>query len=337
MPELRKDYVTNTWVVFSALRSQRPGAFRAGRWGTDPDRCPFCVGHEHMTPPEVLAYRKDGPPNGPGWSVRCIPNMYPALEPDGRVRREGSDLFRRVTGVGVHEIVIETPDHEEHLSKLSESQMAGIVDAYRERYLSLVRDKRLKYVLVFKNHGERAGATLSHPHSQIIATPIVPRRITEEIRSLNRFHESSNGACLFCRIIEAERADGKRIVSENESFLCVSPFAARFPFETWILPVIHRAAFEDLPAGERREFARILRDILVRMDGILDNPPFNYYIHTTPCDRRAVRYHWHVEVTPRLTEIAGFERGTDFYINPVMPEDAAAILRGQVKLPDLPT
>ena len=337
MPELRKDYVTNTWVVFSASRAQRPGAFRTGKWGTDADNCPFCVGHEHMTPPEVLAYRKDGTANGPGWWIRCVPNKYPALEPDGKVRRTGNELFHRVTGVGAHEIVVETPDHEDHLTKLGESQVAAIVGAYRERYLALVQDKRFKYVMIFKNHGERAGASISHPHSQIIAMPIVPRRISEEIRALNRFHKTSNGACLFCRIIEAEQGEQKRVVSQNESFVCFSPYAARFPFETWILPTAHRAAFEDVPDEERNRFAQILRDILTRMDGILDNPPFNYYIHTTPCDRRASAYHWHVEITPRLTETAGFERGTDFYINPVMPEDAAAILRGQVKLPELPS
>jgi UDPglucose--hexose-1-phosphate uridylyltransferase len=337
MPELRKDYVSNTWVVFSASRAQRPGAFRTGKWGTDPNDCPFCAGHEDMTPPELLAYRKDGTRNGPGWWIRCVPNLYPALEPDGRVHRYGTELFHRVTGVGAHEIVIETPDHLDHLSKLSEFQVGAIVDAYRERYVELVRDKRFKYILIFKNHGERAGASNSHPHSQIIAMPIVPRRIAEEIRALNRFHQSSNGGCLFCRILEAEGTEDKRIVSRNESFVCLSPYAARFPFETWIVPTAHRAAFEDVPDEERTQFARILRDILGRMDGILDNPAFNYYIHTSPTGGRATRYHWHLEITPRLAETAGFERGTDFYINPVMPEDAAAILRGQVKLPDLPT
>jgi len=164
----------------------------------------------------------------------------------------------------------------------------------------------------------------------------VPRRIVEEVNSLNRFYESTGGSCLYCEIVETELEEEKRIVSENESFICLSPYAARFPFEAWILPKAHEMAFEDIADDERTPFARILKDILGRMYGILDDPPFNYYIHTSPCDRKETKYHWHLEITPRLTETAGFERGTGFYINPVMPEDAAAILRERVKLADKP-
>src|SRR6266513_246665 len=274
MPELRKDYVTDTWVVFSAARAQRPGAFRGGKSTTDPDKCPFCYGHEHMTPPEVLAYRKDGVPNCPGWWICCVPNKYPALQVEGEVHRRVSQLFHSVNGVGAHEV--------------------------------------------------------------IIAPPIVPRRIVEEVNALNSFYESTGGSCLYCEIVETELEEEKRIVSENESFICLSPYAARFPFEAWILPKAHEMAFEDIADDERTPFARILKDILGRMYGILDDPPFNYYIHTSPCDRKETKYHWHLEITPRLTETAGFERGTGFYINPVMPEDAAAILRERVKLSDKP-
>src|SRR6267378_685826 len=294
MPELRKDYVTDTWVVFSASRAQRPGAFRGGTSTTDPLKCPFCYGHEHMTPPEVLAYRKDGVPNGPGWWIRCVPNKYPALQVEGEVQRRVSQLFHSVNGVGAHEVIVETPEHEHHLSMQSEFQV------------------------------------------QLITTPIVPRWIMEEVNSLNRFYESTGGSCLYCEIVETELEEEKRIVSENESFVCLSPYAARFPFEAWILPKAHEMAFEDIADDERTPFARILKDILGRMPGILDDPPFNYYIHTAPCDRKETKYHWHLEITPRLTETAGFERGTGFYINPVMPEDAAAILRERVKLSDKP-
>jgi len=336
MPELRKDYVTDTWVVFSAARAQRPGAFRGGNSTTDPEKCPFCYGHEHMTPPEVLAYRKDGVPNGTGWWIRCVPNKYPALQVEGEVHRRVSQLFHSVNGVGAHEIIVETPEHEDHLSMQSEFQVQEIITAYKQRYLDLIRDKRFKYILIFKNHGERAGASISHPHSQLIATPIVPRRIVEEVNSLNRFYESTGGSCLYCEIVETELEEEKRIVSENESFVCLSPYAARFPFETWILPKAHEMAFEDIADDERTPFARILKDVLGRMFGILDDPPFNYYIHTAPCDRKESKYHWHLEITPRLTETAGFERGTGFYINPVMPEDAAAILRERAKLSEKP-
>lgn len=334
MPEIRKDYVTDTWVVFSASRSQRPGAFRSGKSRTDPIKCPFCYGHEHMTPPEILAYRKDGQPNGTGWWIRCVPNKYPALQVEGEVHRRVNQIFHSVNGVGAHEVIVETPDHDVHMSMLSEFQIQEVITAYKQRYLDLIRDKRFKYILIFKNHGERAGASISHPHSQLIATPIVPRRIMEEVEAVNRYYESMGGACIYCEIIETELEEEKRILAANDSFIALSPYAARFPFETWILPKAHEMAFEDLADTERTPLARIMKDVLGRMHRVLDDPPFNYYIHTAPCDRKLPRYHWHLEITPRLTETAGFERGTGFYINPVMPEDAASILSEGTKPPE---
>jgi len=331
MPELRKDYVTDTWVVFSTVRSKRPGEFRFETKPTNPEKCPFCYGHEHMTPPEILAYRKDGPRDSSGWWIRCVPNAYPALVAEGEVHRRVSQLFHSVNGVGAHEVIVETPEHDARLSEVSDFQMQEVITAYKQRYLDLIRDRRFKYILIFKNHGEKAGASLSHPHSQLIATPIVPRRIMEEVTAVNRFYESSGGSCLYCEIIETELEEEKRIVAENESFVVLSPYAARFPFETWILPKAHEMAFEDITDEERTPLARMMKDALGRLYHVLNDPPFNYYIHTAPCDRKETKYHWHFEITPRLTETAGFERGTGFYINPVMPEDAAAILRGKVK------
>lgn len=333
MPELRKDYVTDTWVVISPARSKRPGDFRIRSTPTDPEKCPFCYGHEPMTPPELLAYRREGPPNSPGWWIRCVPNKFPALTIEGEVHRRVNQLFHSVSGVGAHEIIVESPEHDGHLANFSDFQVQEVITAYKQRYLDLIRDKRFKYILIFKNHGERAGASISHPHSQLIATPIVPRRIMEEVNAVHRFYETTGGSCLYCEIVETELEEGTRVVAENEAFLALSPYAARFPFETWILPKVHEMAFEDLADGERTPLARMTKDVLGRMHRLLDDPPFNYYIHTAPCDRKEMRYHWHLEITPRLTEIAGFERGTGFYINPVVPEDAAALLRGDVKVP----
>lgn len=330
MPELRKDYVTDTWVVFSPIRSRRPGIGRAGMSITDPKTCPFCYGHEHMTPPEILAYRKDGLPNTPGWWVRCMPNLYPALRVEGEVERTVHQVFHHVSGVGAHEIIVETPDHERDVSALSESQVSEILTAYRDRYRDLTRDKRFKYILIFKNHGERAGSSISHPHSQLIALPIVPRRIMEEVNAVNRYYATTGGSCLYCEMLAIERKDGRRIVAENDSFICLSPYGARFAFEMWILPKVHEMAFEDFTDEERAPLAKILRHAMSRLYHVLDDPPYNYYVHTAPCDRTENRYHWHLEIVPRLTETAGFETGTDFYINPVLPEDAAAILRGDV-------
>ncbi len=330
MPELRKDYVTDTWVVFSPARAKRPTDFHTPTRSTDPSKCPFCPGHEAMTPPEILAYRKDGAANGAGWWIRCVPNAFPALQIEGELNRHVSQIFHSMNGVGAHEVIVETPDHDGHFADFSDFQMQEVITAYKHRYVDLTRDKRFKYVLIFKNRGERAGASISHPHSQLIATPIVPRHNHEEESALQRHYEATGGSCLYCEIVETELEEKRRVIAENRSFVSISPYAARFPFEAWILPKAHEVAFEDLADAERTPLAWMMKDIIGRLDHVLDDPPFNYYIHTSPCERKEIRFHWHIEITPRLTEVAGFERGTGFYINPVMPEDAAAILRGEV-------
>jgi UDPglucose--hexose-1-phosphate uridylyltransferase len=330
MPELRKDYITDTWVIFAPVRSQRPIAGTASRRTTDPESCPFCEGHEHLTPPETYALR-DGPRDSPGWRVRCVPNRYPALEPIGPVDRSSEAMFGRVSGVGSHEVIVEAPDHGGHLGLMGDDQVGRVVRAYRERIRDLSGDPRTRYVLVFKNHGERAGASISHPHSQLIAMPIVPQRIVEEVEGARRHASANPGGCGFCEVLEAELADGRRIIARDDAFVALSPFAARFPFETWIAPRAHAAAFESLDDAGSTRFARILKDVLARLYVVLNDPDLNFYIHTAPVGAPADSFHWHVEVTPRLAEIAGFERGTGMFINQVMPEDAAAILRGSVR------
>ena len=334
MPELRKDYVTDTWVVFSPTRAKRPADFDTEPRPTERSKCPFCPGHEAMTPPEILAYRKDGGPNSAGWWIRCVPNAYPALQIEGELHRRVQQIFHSMNGVGAHEIIVEAPDHDVPLCDVSEFQMQEVITAYRQRYVDLTRDKRFRYILIFKNHGQAAGASISHPHSQLIATPIVPRRVLDEVNAVNHHYDATGGSCIYCEIVETELQERQRIVSENRSFLSLSPYAGRFPFETWILPKRHEMAFEDIGDEERAPLAWMLKDVLGRLYHVLGNPPFNYYIHTAPCDRKEVRYHWHLEITPRLTPMAGFERGTGFYINPVMPEDAASILRGPGSAPE---
>lgn len=328
MPELRKDYVTDTWVIFAPARSKRPTAPPAGRRFTDPDGCPFCEGHEHLTPPETFAIRS-GAPNEPGWQVRCVPNLFPALEPHEAFERSSQALFDRVTGVGTHEVIVEATDHRAHLALLDEHQVRRVVLAYRQRYRDLSRDERFRYVLIFKNHGERAGATISHPHSQLIAMPIIPQRILEETSGART---PSPDGCGFCRVIAAEIEDGRRVIREDGAFLALSPYAARFPFEAWILPRRHAPAFETLDDDGCARFGRILRDVLARLYHVLNDPDLNFYIHTAPCRDTTDGFHWHVEITPRFAEIAGFERGTGMFINPVLPEDAASILRGDVEI-----
>ncbi len=336
MPELRKDYVTDTWVVFSTMRSQRPIEIeRPTSRPMAPSSCPFCPGNEGMTPPEILAYRDDGKANGPGWWVRCIPNKYPALTIEGDVKRRVTQLFHSVDGVGAHEVIIETPDHLSNLPSLDIRQIYEVICAYRDRYVDLTKDSRFKYILIFKNHGAAAGASLGHPHSQLIATPIIPRRIIDELRASRRFYEETGGSCIYDEIVKDELEAGQRVVDENQAFLALCPYAARYPFETWILPKEHEVHFEDMGDDERHSLARFLKETLSRLDSLLEDPPFNYFIHTAPCDKKDHRYyHWHIEITPRLSSTAGFERGSGFYINSVPPEDAARLLREVFQGPD---
>src|SRR5213594_4115941 len=260
MPEIRKDYATPTWVVFSAARSQRPGAFRNPKDATPKESCPFCEGHEAMTPPEVLAYRDRGRPNGPGWSIRCVPNKFPALERVGEVREHRDGPFLSVDGVGAHEIIVESPDHDGHLATLDDRQVERVLRAYRERYHDLAADRRIKYVQIFKNHGERAGASYSHPHSQIIGIPIVPLRILEEREGMRAHAEQREGDCLFCEILRRELASGRCVVAENGGFVALEPYAARFPFETWAPPESPRTGVRDAlrcgPCGTRGDSER---------------------------------------------------------------------------------
>ena len=328
MPELRKDPILGRWVIISTERVKRPMDFghsapkREGRF------CPFCVGNEEKTPPEVLAYRHNGSsPNTPGWDVRVVPNKFPALQIEGELDRRAEGMFDKMNGIGAHEVVIETTDHEAELSQLPDEQVARIVRSYIDRLSDLKKDKRFRYILVFKNQGEAAGASLEHSHTQLIATPIIPIRVTEEMRGAE-LHFEMKERCLFCDIIQQEVTDPKRIVSVGSQFITLEPFAPRFPFETWILPRTHASTFESMDNDGIRLFAKALKETLTRLNRALSNPPYNFVIHSAPCHSPELEYyHWHVEIMPILTKVAGFEWGTGFYINPTPPEDAARYLR----------
>ena len=327
MPELRKDYVTDTWVVFAPDRSQRP----IETWGEvhladSPEACPFCPGNEHMTPPKVLVYPSNAS-DGSKWHVRCVPNRFPALTPEGEVRAQGDGLFHSLTGVGAHEVIVETPDHTKDFSALTSRQIQEVLRAYAARTADLAQDPRLAYILIFKNHGADAGASLFHAHSQLIGTPMVPRRIQDELRGAEAF-QTEKGTCAYDGILQAELDATDRIALANEDFVALCPYASRFPFEIWILPRRHRPHFEEITARERRALAGLLKDTLGRLQTLFQDPSFNWYIHTAPNDGGDYPYyHWHLEITPRLSKRAGFERGTGFYINSVPPEDAARLLR----------
>ena len=332
MPELRKDPVINRWVIIAAERAQRPsdfGTIHAQRKG---GFCPFCTGNEDKTPPEVLSFREAGTkPNTPGWWTRVVTNKFPALDPSVEPSRAGHGMYDTIKGFGVHEIIIETPEHDKSLVSLEPKKVEEMVWAYRDRMMEMKKDIRLKYALIFKNHGEAAGASLEHSHSQLIATPIVPKRVQEEMEGSRQYFDYKE-RCVFCDIVHEEIGANERFVAKNDDFISFVPFAARFPFESWVMPVKHSHAFEDLKKNEVVSLAAILQETLYRISEALDDPPYNYMVHTSPLrEPQSGYYHWHIEIIPKLTKMAGFEWGTGFYINPTPPEDAAKFLR-EVKL-----
>jgi UDPglucose--hexose-1-phosphate uridylyltransferase len=329
LPEFRRDPVIGRWVILSTDRIQRPSDFQKC-YSLLPalPLCPFCPGNEALTPPEILAYRTPGTlPDSPGWEIRVVPNKFPALRIEGDLDREGDGLYDRMNGVGAHEVIIETPDHKATIERLSQKHLEDLWWVYRDRILDLRKDLRLKTVLVFKNHGPAAGATLEHPHSQLIALPIVPTNVQAEVDGC-RQHYRNKERCVYCDIIRHESRDRTRVVAENEDFLCVVPFAARFPFELLIVPKRHRSCYEDIERFEVEGLARLAADTLGRIDRVLGAPPFNLLLHTSPLrEPTGDYYHWHIEIIPKLTQVAGFEWGAGFYINPVFPEEAAVFLR----------
>jgi len=329
VPELRKDLVTGRWVIIATDRPKRPNDFRLEKFTTiGSEFCPFCPGHEEMTPREVLSFRHNGSaPNTPGWDLRVVPNKFPALQVEGTLDREGDGIFDRMNGIGAHEVVIESPDHAVALASLSEGEIERVLWAFRERITDLKRDIRFRYILVFKNHGGAAGATLEHTHSQLIALPIVPDFVREELDGAKRHFESKE-RCVFCDILRQEVAAGRRIVHENADVVALSPYAPRFPFETWLLPRNHGARFEEAPRQVYESLARMLKSVLGRMNKALESPSYNMVLHNAPFAENGTEYyHWHVELMPKLTRTAGFEWGTGFYINPTSPEEAAEVLR----------
>lgn len=333
MPELRKDPIVGRWVIISTDRAKRPTDFAREKPVLKGGFCPFCYGNESKTPPEVLAFRPNkngGPPpakDSPGWTVRAVPNKFPALGIEGSLNRQAEGMFDKMSGIGAHEVVIETPEHTATLAQLPERRIEDVLWAFRDRILDLRQDRRFKYILIFKNHGESAGASLEHSHSQLIALPILPKQVVEELEGAKQYYIFKE-RCVFCDIIRQETESGIRVVAENQEFLTVAPFAPRFPFETWVLPKRHESSFENSSTGMYENLARALKTLLTKADVVLDNPSYNLVLHTSPLqDPQNDHYHWHMEFMPKLTKTAGFEWGTGFYINPTPPEEAAKFLR----------
>ena len=337
MPELRKDPIIGRWVIIATERAKRPNDFKHSTADiTEVQPCPFCEGNETLTPPEIRSVRKTGTePNKPGWDVRVVPNIHPVLRIEGELNKQPHGIYDMMNGIGANEVIIETPEHTEHMCSLKSEQIARVLMAYKERIVDLEGDTRFKYVLIFKNHKPASGATkIKHCRSQLIALPVCPKSVKGELVGAKRYFEYKD-RCVFCDIISQELNDKKRLILDIDGFIAIAPFAARFPFETWILPKTHSTDFTSITEADAYELGKVLKEVLLRMNRLLSDPPYNYIIHTAPYRRPKQGYwstidsdyHWHIEIIPRLTRVAGFEWGTGFYINPMPPEDAAQFLR----------
>jgi UDPglucose--hexose-1-phosphate uridylyltransferase len=327
MPELRKDPIVGRWVIIATDRAKRPVIPKGEPTAPSTGLCPFCEGQEDKTPHEILAYRdRNTRPNERGWRVRVVPNKFPALQVEGGLNKRGDGIYDKMNGIGAHEVIIECPFHEMTMANLSEENIREVLWVYRDRLVDLKKDPRLVYGMLFKNVGSAAGASLDHTHSQLIVTPIVPISVWEEMTGSLEFF-NYRGRCIFCDMAQQELSAEKRVVLDTPNFVSFAPYASRFPFETWIVPKNHNSHFENIQKTEVDELGTVLKTILLKLEQALDKPAYNFIIHTSPFDTQSLpHYHWHIEVIPRLTRVAGFEWGTGFYINPVPPEQAAAYL-----------
>ncbi|WP_107689481.1 galactose-1-phosphate uridylyltransferase [Coprothermobacter proteolyticus] len=335
MPEFRKDPLTGSWVIIAPERAQRPidanhRTAQVEEFAEWSEECPFCSGNELMTPPEVLAYRSPGTgSNQRGWTLRVVRNKYPALSPDLELNTvTGNDLHRSMVGFGYHEVIIETPSHSRDFSFMALDEIEDVLWAWRDRLLSIRADKRIKYALVFKNYGHRAGASLVHPHSQIIATPMVPKRIEEEVQNMRNYY-GEKGACLLCAMLNTEKSEKKRIVEQNQSFTAYCPYASMSAYQIMIVPNWHSSEFIELNPVQIKDLSKILWSVFRRLHSAVGGlVPYNLWLHNSPWwqEYDTSFFHWHIDLVPRLSELAGFELGSGLFINHTLPEEAAKTL-----------
>jgi UDPglucose--hexose-1-phosphate uridylyltransferase len=336
--EVRKDYLLNRWVVIAKERKKRPVDFVKNELPEKQGVCPFCPGNEHVTPPAVLAYlfsngkiRKEKDLDGlrhKDWIVRIVPNSYPAFTPPDEKNgalQENSVLKK---AVGHHEVIIESSCHDEQPGVARVSQLVHVINAYLDRLKALSGKSYVKHVAIFRNHGREAGASLSHAHTQLIATSFVPKILEEELEASKSFW-TQNHECLLCDVLKKEKA-GPRFIWENSAFVVFAPWASVNPFEFWILPKRHQSNMLNMSRREVQDLAEAMRVCLGGLRSLLNDPPYNFGFHTLLKKDAQNCYHWHLEVYPRLLVWAGFEKSTGVFINTISPEDAAAELRKAV-------
>jgi UDPglucose--hexose-1-phosphate uridylyltransferase len=330
MSELRRDPIVGRWIIVDTDHPHKPEDFEYEQHipkgaGT----CPFCYGNESMTPPEIESFRDPSTgPNTPGWQVRVVANKFPALQIEGDLDRSGIGVYDKSNGVGAHEVLIETPYHFKDIPELLNSEVENFIHMYCRRATDLRKDKRFKYIMFFRNFGQAAGASLEHPHTQIIALPMVPKNVAEEIKGAENYFEFRE-RCLYCDMIRQELQEKERVIFENKHFVSFCPFVSRFPFEIWITPKKHNGYFCHITPEEVPSLASILKDTIASVKKVFVNLSYNYIIHSSPVngEHGVDYYHWHIEFMPKLMRVAGFEWGTGFYLDPTPPELAAKYLK----------
>jgi UDPglucose--hexose-1-phosphate uridylyltransferase len=338
MPQLRQSPTTKEWVIIATERAKRPEDFQLEiehESHATPGNCPFCSGNESLTPGELFAFRTYGTkPDTPGWWIRVVPNKFPALIPTGDPKRvKTDDFFISMDGIGQHEVLIESPDHNQTMATMEQKQVEEIFLAYKERFAALKKYELFEMILIFKNHGRYAGTSLSHPHSQIIATPVTPMHIRHRLEEAMRFFDD-NGECAYCKMIEKELELKERIVLETDNFVAFIPFAARAPFDIHIFPKNHDSSFDKIKEIRSKELGFVMRQVLYKIYKGLKDPAYNYMVLSSPCHEDEIEYfHWHIELSPRVSTTAGFELGSGIFINTVIPEEAAKFLREIKTLP----
>lgn len=339
MTEIRKDPFTEQWIITGTENEQEFFTSLAAQEKTEWKVCPFCPGSEKISGKEIYALRVPGAmPDNPGWEVRVVPSHQAALQIETDLDRRPDGIFDLMNNVGAHEVIIETPEHIKNLSNLSVEQVSKVIYTYQARMRDLEGDKRFKYSLVFKNQRKSSKYRLGHSHSQLVALPITPKIIKDELQNARNYY-SYKDRCLYCDVINQELKETKRIVEENDFYIAITPFASRFPFEVWLLPKVHNYDFIKENPESLHNLAKILKNSLLRIEKTLDDPPLNFMLHSAPYLREregyweTIRndYHWHLEIIPQTVEITGLEWGTGSHIEPLLPETAAHILR-EVKL-----
>jgi len=330
--ELRRDPVNGRWIIVTTDNPKKPSDFERSQDGFKGGPCPFCYGNEHFTPPEIEVSRYPNTyPNTPGWIVRTIANKFPALQIEGDLNRRAIGIYEMLNGIGAHEVIVETPYHNKDLADLTDDEVTLVIDMYCRRARDLHRDQRFKYILIFKNYGAAAGATIEHPHTQLIALPMIPKNALEELHGASDYF-SINERCVFCDILKQEIEEKERILIENDYFVSFCPFVSRFSFEVRIMPRAHENRFCQINDKEKLELAKVLKETLSKLKAALGEHSYNFIIHSSPLDNKNYDYyHWSIEIMPRLSRIAGFEWGTGFYVQPTPPELAAKYLLGAIK------